>query len=119
MSYLGHIIAQSGAEVRARIEGFGTPYVQQSQISGVKVLVFDEATGAGIGEAFEVTAGVGISNTLLPWAGDELGYNLAVIVPATYFPKGAMYRIEATVTPVAGEPFVLIWKLEAEGTMGA
>lgn len=120
MSYLGNIVANSGVEVRARLEGFGSRYMQQSQVDVMRVAVFDERTWEPMGDSFTVRPAEGISNTLLAWEEDEVGYNVAVKVPATYFPDGRIYRVELALSPAAGidgDRVLVIWKLEAEGSL--
>ncbi|HWE95743.1 MAG TPA: hypothetical protein VG269_17395 [Tepidisphaeraceae bacterium] len=116
----GRVIAESGAVLLARVQDGQGNYLTNATTSGIVVNVYNAETAA-----LSVTLPSGdttIYDTLQTspaWTQDSVGYNVSIAVPGSAWPTAATYRVEAIVTPVAGDSFFLLWELYAVNVFSA
>ena len=85
--------------------------------------VYDKNTGDQIGTTTTATVADVLFASLQTdsrWTRDTTGYNLAIALPASALPAGGTtYRVEAKLTTnTGGDPFYLLWELQATDVYG-
>jgi len=111
------VFAGSAAELLARItDASGVP-LTPAGITSIVCKVIDAENPTTI-----VTLGGGAVTTFATlqldgrWTADSTGFNLLIAVPGTAWPTASRYQVEATITPVTGNPFKAVWIIQAMPT---
>lgn len=106
----------SAVTVLARIANLDGTAAQVSDIATITANIVDMNLQSSTGTP-TVSVASTISDTLNTgesWSFDDVGFNFAFEIAGTNFPNASTYQIEITVTPVDGDPFVIVWVFEAQ-----
>lgn len=110
------VIENSGAVLMARIVNDLGVAVVQADISSLTCKVYNNETGTLITSP-TLSVGSTIYNTLqtpAAWTADSTGFNFAASLAGSCWPEGGVvYRVEVKVTPASGNPYYLVWDLQA------
>ncbi len=109
----GQCIEGSTVVLLARITDAMGDYPEIADISSITVNVFNPDTRTLLSSP-SVNVAVVVSNTLITddvirWTKDEVGYNLTIILSAEDFAgdEGPVYQVEVKIEPVSGTPYWL------------
>ena len=119
MILTGKVIENSAAVLLARVTDVTGDPVTQADVARLTCKVFDADTETMTGNPTLDVADV-VFNTLQKdarWTADKVGYNVAVPLSGDHWPTQGAYTVEVKVTPTAGDPFYLIWHLQAENVL--
>lgn len=111
----GEVIAASAATLSALVtkDLSGTAIVQ-ADISTIVVKVYDRKAGTQVGADYTPAVSACVLDTIETDANGGQ-YNLAIDLAGTYWPTGdTNYRAEAKLTPVSGNPYYVLWDLQAK-----
>jgi hypothetical protein len=117
-SLKSQIISNSSVTLVARITDNLGNNLLQSTTTSISVSVYDLVEETVTFTDGQIVADV-VFNTLQldgRWNQDIIGYNLAIQLAGSCFPcpnGNTTYRVEVTINPTAGDPFVVLWDLYA------
>lgn len=114
--FRGKVIENSEFVLRNRVSTTTGSYITQAAISSIRVKVFDLSTTDQVGVDYNPLVSAVVYDTLQPtWSEDKTGFNLAIPMAGSYVPNGAVeYQVEIKFTPVSGNTFYIIWRLQCE-----
>jgi hypothetical protein len=117
----GSARARSGATLMARIRGNNGLPLTQASVASIALTVTDTTTGIAT-FAGPLAVAASVFNSLqqsdprwtrdsadYPGADGSWGYNFSCVVPAAALPNAVRYQTDVVITPVAGEPFRVVW----------
>lgn len=112
---------ESGLIMMARIVGYDDEPITQATINTITLTVVDEKTGEAA-DAVSLDVEDVIYDTLqtgAPWKKDADGYNFRYAALASQRPEGGRtYRYEFCLTPVSGEQFWNVYRVETKHLSG-
>lgn len=119
----GVIIENSAFVLLARVVLSSGANITQAVVSTVRVRVFNKATEAQVGADFNPAVNTVVYDALQKdarWTKDATGYNLAIELNGdTYAPDGNVtYRAQVKMTPAGGNPFHILYDLQAINILG-
>lgn len=115
------VVENSPAVLLRRVAGSNGVNLTQSDVTSISVKVYN-ALDASLVATVTPTVSSSVYNTLQTdsrWTEDATGYNVALSLAGTCWPEVGTYQVEALITPVSGNPFYLLWQLEAVNIFSA
>lgn len=114
--------AKTGTTLLARLRGQGGQLVTQASISAIAYAITDLTTGVTVATG-SLTVSAVLFDTLqqdpiwtrdsasLPGPDGSWGYNFKTTLAAASIANGGdRYRADVKLTPVSGEPFIVLWE---------
>lgn len=108
---------QSGVILMARIVGYANTPITQATLSAVEMVVVDAKDGTAQEPVLLDVADVVFSTlqTGGPWTADNVGYNFRYNALAAERPQGGReYVYEFKLTPVSGEQFFCVFRIDTK-----
>lgn len=119
--YRGIVYEDSAATLLDRIQDDSGHHYASSEIISVVVESFDLMTDAHVKTTTHDPATTIVSLTTAGgWSEDDIGYNARLPLSGEHWPNGGRtYRVEATYTPVDGDPFISLYELQCVEVYGS
>jgi len=114
------IYEQTGVTVMARIRNNAGAYITQASLSSITCNVFSLQGGVKQVGSPAVTISATVFNTLQTnandprWTLDNVGYDFAFSIPASFFATAGQYRAEFLFQPISGDQFAIVAPIAAQ-----
>jgi len=119
----GVVVEDGGATVLARVVGNAGVAVTQASISDITYTEFKQDTTVDLAQNSPLTVSDVIFDILQTdaiWTIDSIGYNFKHPLVAAEFPDGPeIYIVQFKFEPGTGEPFYVLYELNALGLIGS